>query len=124
MKKLALIVTVGALSLFGFNLNLNNQGVVEGRVIKGYTKAGFGKMGREWLFMDIKDKSGNIRHIAIAPTIKIPNLPIKEQDEVRVNGFTPPMFPQGVIKATDIYDVTQNRDYIVSGCKRGRGYWR
>ena len=72
--------------------------------------------------MDIVADNGTTYKIAIAPTLKIANLPIKEGDRVRVDGFTPPMFPEGVIKAVDIYDITQQKDYPISG--RNNGYGR
>ena len=116
MKKIVL-ASLLSLSLFGFNSIQGNSGnVVEGKVVKAYTQTGYGRMGANWLFMDVKDKNGNIIKVAIAPTFKISNLPINEGDEVKVNGFTPPMFPNGVIKAFDIYDVTQKKDYPISGC--------
>ncbi len=123
MKKLAILILT-AMALFGFNSIKSNDnaqtGVIEGKVIKAYTAEGYGRMGNEWLFMDVQTKNGIIK-VAIAPTFRISNLGIKEGDEVRVNGFTPPMFPSGVIKAFDIYDVTQKRDYPISGY--GRGYY-
>ena len=114
MKKLlASLFLVG--SLFGFNNVQNNTSyVLEGQVVKAYTQNGYGRMQNQWLFMDVKTKDG-IRQVAIAPTFRISNLPIKEGDVVKVNGITPPMFPAGVIKAWDIYDVTQKRDYPISG---------
>ena len=122
MKKL-LVFSLLTLSLFGFNSiqqTVNNPPVIQGKVIKAYTAPGYGRMESSWLFMNIKDKNGKIIKIAIAPTFRISNLPINEGDEVRVNGFTPPRFPNGVVKAFDIYDITQNKDYPISGC--GRGY--
>ena len=112
MKKIVMSVLV-VMTLFGFN-SINNA--IEGKVIKAYTQKGYGRMANEWLFMDVKGKDGKIYKIAIAPTFRISNLPINEGDEVRVSGFTPPMFPADVIKATDIYDITQKRDYPISRC--------
>ncbi len=128
MKKFTMLI-ITAMALFGFNSiqgNTNSQaGVIEGKVIKAYTAPGFGRMGNEWLFMDVKGKNGKIYKIAIAPTFRISNLPINEGDEVRVSGFTPPIFPVGVIKATDIYDVTQKKDYPIWGGGYGpKGRWR
>ena len=115
MKKLTALLIM-ALSLFGFNsIHLQNQTpIIEGKVVKAYTDRGFGRMGNEWLFMDVKTKDGIVT-VAIAPTFKIPNLPINEGDEVKVYGFTPPIFPENIIKATEIYDVTQKRDYPLWG---------
>ncbi len=115
MKKILLSSFI-ALSLFGFNSiqgNVNNG--LQGKVIKAYVAQGYGRMEQNWLFMDVKDKNGKIIKVAIAPTFKISNLGINEGDEVNVQGFTPPMFANGVIKAIDIYDVTQKRDYPISG---------
>ena len=124
MKKLTVLILF-TIALFGFNSiqgNANSQvGVIEGKVIKAYTDRGYGRWGNEWLFMDVKGKDGKIYKIAIAPTFRIPNLPINEGDEVRVSGFTPPIFPAGVIKATDIYDITQKRDYPIWGGIYGPG---
>ena len=119
MKKF-LLSGIIALSLFGFNSisNTNPNNSITGKVIKAYTARGFGRMGNDWLFMDVQTKNGTIK-VAIAPTFKISNLPINEGDEVRVSGFTPLRFPNGVVKAFDIYDVTQKRDYPISGCERG-----
>ena len=118
MKKLLLI---GGLvgSLFGFNnivnnVNSNYNYVVEGKVVKAYTQNGYGRRQTQWLFIDVKTKNG-IKQVAIAPTFRISNLPINEGDEVKVNGITPLRFPAGVIKAWDIYDITQKKDYPISG---------
>jgi len=114
MKKL-LLTTILAGSLFAFNGIQNSASLnVEGQVIKTYKQNGYGRMKREWLFMDIKTKDG-MRQVAIAPTFRISNLEIKTGDIVKVNGFTPAMFPIGVIKAWDIYDETQKKDYPISG---------
>ena len=115
MKKIIGLVLL-AISLFGFNSIANpDANAIEGKVIKAYVDRGYGRMGNDWLFMDVKTKNGNIIKVAIAPTFKISNLPINEGDEVKVYGFTPPIFPENVIKATDIYDVTQNKDYPLWG---------
>ena len=125
MKKFALSVLL-AISLFGFNSIKNNQNypspTIKGKVIKAYIQTGYGRMGNEWLFMDVKTKDGIIK-IAIAPTFRIPNLPINEGDEVEVYGFNPPVFPENVIKATDIYDITQHKDYPIWGGWHIRGYY-
>ena len=117
MKKLLLTLSIVG-SLFAFNSistqNTENNYDVEGKVIKAYTQRGYGRMGSEWLFMDIKAKDGKIYKIAIAPTFRISNLPIKEGDIVKVDGWTPPMFEAGVLKAIDIYDETQKRDYPIN----------
>jgi len=107
--------------LFGFNNIQNSSNYdVSGKVIRAYKQAGYGRMAREWLFMDIKTKNG-VRQIAIAPTFRISNLDIKEGDEVKISGFIPPMWV-GVIKACDIYDITQKRDYpICGGYNRSKG---
>jgi len=113
MKKLLLLAVVS--SLFAFNNIQNNTNyVLEGKVVKAYTQNGYGRMQNQWLFIDVKTKDG-IRQVAIAPTFRISNLPINEGDIVKINGITPPMFPAGVIKAWDIYDVTQKKDYPISG---------
>jgi len=114
MKKL--LLSLGLIgSLFAFqNIQNSTNYNIQGKVIKAYTQNGYGKMQNQWLFMDIKTKNG-IRQIAIAPTFRIPNLDINEGDLVKINGFTPPMFPAGVIKAWDIYDETQKKDYPISG---------
>jgi len=124
MKKL-LISTILTLSLFGFDSIKNSQPtpILKGKVIKAYTQAGYGRMGNEWLFMDVKGNDGKIYKVAIAPTFRIPNLPIKEGDEVSVNGFIPPMLSNGVIKAVDIYDITQKKDYPISGWGNCGGYY-
>ena len=131
MKKLMLLVFL-VIGLFGFN-SINSDanstypaysGSIKGVVVKAYTQPGFGRWGYEWLFMDVKGNDGKIYQIAIAPTFRIANLPIKEGDVVEVSGFTPPIFPAGVIKAVDIYDVTQKRDYPIWGGFYGpRGRW-
>ena len=122
MKKIV-IASLLSLSLFGFNSIVNsNANLIEGKVVKAYVEKGYGRMEANWLFMDVKDKNGKTIKVAIAPTFKISNLPIKEGDDVRVNGFTPPMFSNGVIKAFDIYDVTQKRDYPISGPCYNRDY--
>ena len=119
MKKLLLI---GGLvgSLFGFNNIVNNvnSNYIEGKVVKAYIKSGYGRKQIQWLFMDVKTKNG-IKQVAIAPTFRISNLPINEGDEVKVKGITPPRFPAGVIKAWDIYDITQKKDYPISGGNYG-----
>ena len=79
-------------------------------------------MGYNWLFMDVKSNNGKIYKVAIAPTCIISNLPIKEGDKVKVEGFIPPVFPSNVTKAVDIYDVTQKRDYPIVGYGCGGGY--
>jgi len=124
MKKLALSALL-VLSLFGFDSIKNSQPTptLKGKVVKAYTQAGYGRMGNEWLFMDVKGNDGKIHKVAIAPTFRISNLPIKEGDEVAVNGFTPPMFSNRVIKAVDIYDMTQKKDYPISGCGNCGGYY-
>jgi len=124
MKKLALSALL-ALSLFGFDSIKNSQPVptLKGKVVKAYTQAGSGRMGNEWLFMDVKGNDGKIYKVAIAPTFRISNLPIKEGDEVSVNGFTPLRFSNGVIKAVDIYDLTQKKDYPISGWGNCGGYY-
>jgi len=124
MKKLALSALL-ALSLFGFDSIKNSQPTptLKGKVVKAYTQAGYGRHNSEWLFMDVKGNDGKIHKVAIAPTFRISNLPIKEGDEVAVNGFTPPMFSNGVIKAVDIYDMTQKKDYPISGCGNCGGYY-
>ncbi len=118
MKKLSMLILT-AMALFGFNSIQNStNSAVTGKVVKAYVDKGYGRMGNEWLFMDVKTNIGIVK-VVIAPTFRISNLGIKEGDEVRVNGFTPPMFPNGVIKAFDIYDVTQKKDYPISGYGRG-----
>ena len=123
MKKLALSALL-ALSLFGFDPIKNSQPTptLKGKVVKAYTQAGYGRMGNEWLFMDVKGNDGKIHKVAIAPTFRISNLPIKEGDEVAVNGFSHPRFSNGVIKAVDIYDMTQKKDYPISGWGNCGGY--
>ena len=123
MKKLALSALL-ALSLFGFDSIKNSQPTptLKGKVVKAYTQTGYGRHNSNWLFMDIKGNEGKIHKVAIAPTFRISNLSIKEGDEVSVNGFTPTRFSNGVIKAVDIYDMTQKRDYRVSGYGHNRGH--
>ena len=120
MKKLLLFSAI-AISLFGFNsIAHHTQGYIDsedsfsGKVVKAYIANGYGRAQNEWLFMDLKTDSGRVLKVAIAPTFKIPNLPINEGDEVKVSGFTPLHFPNGVIKVVDIFDKTQNRDYPIS----------
>ena len=114
MKKV-IFAFVFTVLLFGFHFIESSSYSVVGKVLKAYKAPGYGRMASEWLFMDVKDKKGNIVKIAIAPTFRIPNLGVNEGNEVKILGFTPPMFPNGVIKATDIYDVTKKRDYPVWG---------
>jgi len=115
MKKFVLFGLVLS-SLFAFrSIEGNYSNYIVGKVVKAYTQAGFGRWGREWLFMDVKSKDGKVYHIAIAPTFVISNLGINEGDEVKVAGFVPPIFPNGYIKAVNIYDVTQKRDYPITG---------
>jgi hypothetical protein len=116
MKKVILTLISGV-ALFGFNLPNNNPpaynpNIIEGKVIKAYTQTGYGPRGFEWLFMDVKTKNGVVK-VGIAPTFRISNLPINEGDIVKVEGFTPPYWPRGVIKAWDIYDETQHKDYPI-----------
>ena len=115
MKKYIMFVLM-SITLFGFNSiqNANPNNSITGKVVRAYVSEGYGKMRHNWLFMDIATKNGIVT-VAIAPTFKISNLPINEGDEVRVSGVNPPMFPRGVIKAFDIYDITQKRDYPISG---------
>ena len=132
------VATFLGVSLFAFNTvngvsnNLNtsanyyNSYQIEGKVIKAYVQSGFGPRGVEWLFMDIQTKNGIVT-VGIAPTFVISNLPIKEGDIVRVDGITPPIWPSGTIRAWDIYDVTQKKDYPIVGWGRGwryRKYYR
>jgi len=115
MKKiLVLVFVVGSLFAFNSIRGGGNSSVIEGKVIKAYTQTGFGRMQNEWLFMDVKSNN-KIYHIAIAPTFRIPNLGINEGDIVKVNGFIPPVFSNGYVKAFDIYDITQKKDYPISG---------
>jgi hypothetical protein len=124
MKRAVLAGLIGV-ALFGFNLSNKPQNytpdVIEGKVIKAYIQKGYGPRGFEWLFMDVKTKNGVIK-VGIAPSFRISNLPVNEGDVVKVEGFTPPYWPKGVIKAWDIYDKTQHRDYPIVG--RGCGVWR
>ena len=115
MKKIVLPAIL-AVSLFGFNTVGHHSFTsnIEGKVIKAYTQEGYGKHSNQWLFMDIKDKDGKIHQIAIAPTFKIANLNIKEGDNVKIDGFTSSMFQTRIIKAVDIYDLTQKKDYPIS----------
>ena len=115
MKKLMAVLLV-AVSLFSFQSISRQKSIPmeKGIVVKAYTQRGYGRMGYEWLFMDIKTKDGRIVHVAIAPTFRIGNLPINEGDVVEVDGFTPSTFPKGVIKAVNIYDVTQKREFPIS----------
>jgi len=62
-----------------------------------------------------------LKKIGIAPAFRISNLPIKEGDIVKVKGITPPIWPSGSIRAWDIYDVTQKKDYPIAGWRRGYG---
>ncbi len=119
MKKLLLISGLVG-SLFGFNNIVNNvnSNYIKGKVVKAYTQNGYGRRQIQWLFIDVKTKNG-IKQVAIAPTFRISNLPINEGDIVKVNGITPPRFPAGVIKAWDIYDVTQKKDYPISSGNYG-----
>ncbi len=115
MKKFIILIGM-VVALFGFDSISNpNSGTIEGKVTKAYTQQGYGKWKKEWLFMDIVSDNGTTYKIAIAPTFRISNLPIKEGDRVKVDGFTPSMFPQGVIKAVNIYDITQQKDYPIAG---------
>jgi len=121
MKKITILL-VAFIILFGFNLS--NQTVytsqqLDGKVIKAYKAEGYGPRHFEWLFMDIKTNKGIVK-VAIAPIFRISNLPIKEGDEVKVSGFFPPYW-SGTMKAWDIYDVSQQQDYPISGygcCRR------
>jgi hypothetical protein len=136
MKKLLLATLIGV-GLFGFNSidgkvntkiqqvqNNSNNYILSGKVRKAYTQTGYGPRGFEWLFMDVETKNGVIK-IGIAPTFRISNLPINEGDIVKIDGFTPPYWPKGVIKAWDIYDVTQKKDYPIVGFRKGYGPgWR
>jgi hypothetical protein len=137
MKKLLVAVILGA-SLFGFNivygvsnntntsLNYYNTYQFQGKVVKAYTQSGFGRRGVEWLFMDVQTDKGIIK-VGIAPTFVMSNLPIKEGDIVKIEGITPPIWPKGTIRALDIYDVTQKKDYLIRGFGRGwryREYYR
>jgi hypothetical protein len=123
MKKILVSGILAAATLFGFNLsnqpvqNSNCGFVIEGKVIKAYTQKGYGPKGFEWLFMDVKTKNKIIK-VGIAPTFRISNLPVNEGDIVKIKGFTPPYWPTGVIKAWDIYDESQHRDYVISGWGR------
>ena len=131
MKRLLVATLLGA-SLFAFNTvngvsnnsntsaNYYNSYQIEGKVLKAYTQPGFGPRGVEWLFMDVKTDKGIVK-VGIAPTFIISNLPIKEGDIVKVNGITPPIWPRGSIRAWDIYDVTQKKDYPIAGTTRGYG---
>jgi hypothetical protein len=122
MKRLLVTALLGA-SLFGFNtVNgvSNDSYQIKGKVLKAYIQPGFGRRGVEWLFMDVKTDKG-IEKVGIAPTFIISNLPIKEGDIVKVNGITPPIWPRGSIRAWDIYDVTQKKDYPIAGTTRGYG---
>ena len=135
MKKVLLSVFIGV-SLFAFN-NIQNgvqnrntysqnigQYVLKGKVIKAYIKEGFGPRGYKWLFMDVDTNKG-IVHVGIAPVFVLSNLPINEGDIVEVNGFTPRMWPENTLKAWDIYDVTQKKDYSISPCNGMPRYrWR
>jgi len=115
MKKLYLSTLVAVSTLFGFQgIHNNTTYSIEGKVLKAYTQNGYGRMQNQWLFMDVKTDKEKVQ-IAIAPTFRISNLGIKEGDIVKINGITPPMWPAGVIKAWDIYDVTQKKDYPISG---------
>jgi hypothetical protein len=40
---------------------------------------------------------------------------VKEGDEVSIKGYRPPMWPPMLIKAYEIYDYTQNKDYKIKG---------
>ena len=102
-------------NLFAFkSISYQNNSTIQGVVLKAYIDRGYGKWRNKWLFIDIKS-NGKIYKIAIAPIFKISNLPINEGDEVKVDGFTPPVFPNGVIKAVEIYDITQKKDYPIWG---------
>ena len=138
MKKVVISVLVAA-GLFGFNFsNASNSNsttnqnqlqeynygyVVEGKVLRAYKAPGFGPRRFEWLFMDVETKNGIVK-VGIAPTFRVSNLPINEGDRVRVNGYTPPYWPNGVIKAWDIYDVSQKKDYPIVGWGPGRRWGR
>jgi len=115
MKKIVMLISIISALLAFRNIENNYSNYIVGKVVKAYTQAGFGRGGREWLFMDVKSKDGKVYHIAIAPTFVISNLGINEGDEVKVAGFVPPIFPNGYIKAVNIYDVTQKRDYPIAG---------
>ena len=136
MKRLA-AASILAVSLFGFNtvngVNVNknqsntyyNTPVVKGKVLKAYVQRGYGRRGYDWLFMNVKANDGKIYKIGIAPTFVLSNLPVKEGDIVEVRGITPPYWPQGVLKAWDINDLTQKKDYPITGYGRGPGWrWR
>jgi len=131
MKRLLVTALLGA-SLFAFNTvngvsnnsntsaNYYNSYQIEGKMLRAYTQTGFGRRGVEWLVMDVQTKNGIVT-VGIAPTFVISNLPIKEGDIVKVKGITPPIWPSGTIRAWDIYDVTQKKDYPISGWGRGYG---
>jgi hypothetical protein len=134
MKRLAVAAMV-AVSLFGFNSINNvtttnnaqtntyyyNTPVVKGKVLKAYVQPGYGVRGYDWLFMDVKADNGKIYKVGIAPTFIISNLPVKEGDEVEVRGVTPPNWPDDSIRAWDINDLTQKKDYPITGTARGWG---
>ena len=125
MKRLLVATLLGA-SLFAFNTvngvsnnsntsaNYYNTYQFQGKVVKAYTQPGFGPRGFEWLFMDVQTDKGIVK-VGIAPTFIISNLPIKEGDIVRVNGITPPIWPSRSIRALDIYDITQQKNYPIAG---------
>ena len=124
MKKV-IFALLAVAALFGFNsISAKDAGVIRGKVVKAYVQRGYGRRGVEWLFMDVKTKD-KVYHVGIAPSFVIPNLPVNEGDEVEVRGFTPPYWPNDTVKAWDIYDVTQKKDYPIAGYGRGLGWrWR
>jgi len=73
--------------------------------------------------MDVETSNGVVS-VGIAPTFVISNLPVREGDIVEVRGFTPPFWGSNTLRAWDIYDVTQKRDYPIAGPGiGGRGCW-
>jgi hypothetical protein len=145
--KIGIGVALGATLLFGFNSVAGVNGTtsappttftyagtpaVAGKVVRAYIRRGFGPAGYDWLFMDVQT-GGRVVSVGIAPTFVLSNLPIKEGDIVEVWGITPPPWPDNTLRAWEIYDKTQKRDYPVAGPGAGwrggpcwgwrRGYW-
>jgi hypothetical protein len=102
MKK---IVFFALLSAFAF------ANIYSGKVMAKYTQTRFGK---NWLVLNL-NKNGRFIQVMVAPTSVMSSIGVKVGDNVTIKGFTPPMWPPMLVKAYEIYDNTQNKDYKIKG---------
>jgi hypothetical protein len=72
------------------------------------------KFGEKWLILNLNSQ-GRFVQVLVAPVSVMNKIGVKTGDKVSVEAYRPPMWPPMVVKAYDIFDNTQNKNYKIKG---------